>query len=396
MARVKIDILGNSQDFNDAMKGVKRSLEMVKGYIVTEFAAKGVEVISDLSKKCLEFGSDLTNSSRALGITIEQVQVLKHLAEESGVEYDKLAESIAKVSVLRDKALKGDKDALKSFSDLGIGKDKLQSENSMDILFKEIGSKVKGSNFNQIAGPLSDILGRGFNQMLPALKTNVDEVSDSMKSMGMIMDAETAISLKVLDTELQTVSNILITVFAPALVKSVRMIEDAISSLLHFTFPTDKEEESTTHKLGVGAVSGVLKAAFPSLTPLIDVAPTVADVAAKEYSPAAKFDKFLKAQDDQIAKLKADDDNAGKDITFAPKPNKPMMKHEKIYSDSLTSVGNMLGAGYQGIGQIDLQRQANNKLERIITELITTKNINKQMVDALKLNGAVSGFLSQF
>jgi hypothetical protein len=78
---------------------------------------------------------------------------------------------------------------------------------------------------------------------------------------------------------------------------------------------------------------------------------------------------------------------------FEGDTTKPVKRAERkdVYSDSLTSVGNMLGSSFAGIDkvatQVDLQRQANSKFD-IMIDKITLSNT---YLESLQYNKGTNG-----
>src|SRR5579863_1488214 len=111
MARVKVEIHGDSSGLEAALHKAEHSLEGLKEMVVGAFS---VEVIKEMAAHTMELGAQYTNTALALDMTVEQVQVLKQAAKDSGVEFEKLQATLDKLSVAKAKALGGDKDAQKA------------------------------------------------------------------------------------------------------------------------------------------------------------------------------------------------------------------------------------------------------------------------------------------
>ena len=394
MSRVLITIGANKSGFDTAMKSVNHSLSEFKGLVAGYFT---MDAVKELTAKTFEFADSLVDSARRMNITVEQVQILKKAAQDSGVEFDKLAVAMDKVNIAKSKALSGDKDAMKNLMALGVtGKDQLKNSNSADLLFGVIADTVK-KNAKDVTLPLSETLGRGFGAIVPLLKEDIDEVGKSLKSMGSLMDTKTAVELKVLNEEFQSLGTMLMVTFAPAIIATVEAMEKAISKYLHLLDGTDKPKEPDTNKQGfwskawdntkgIGAgivglssviggggglfgqdnkayqfgVDELMKADnLFNKTGNTGIIDSLATNIAKGGSIADSFDSMIAAQHEKINSI-TNGLNHPQTVPSEQAVTKTDKHTAKIYSDSLTGVGNMLGASYKRANEVtalDLQRR---------------------------------------
>ena len=227
MSRVKVDITADKSGFDAAIKGVNRSFEDLKGLVAGAFT---IEAIKSFTENTIEFAEQITNAAMRLNMTVEQLQVLKQAAKDNGVEFEKLESSLEKVSVAKERALRGDTKALSYFSQLGISKQDLKQNRSADLVFGKISAAVSSKNVESITEPLRKILGNSFGELMPLLKTNITEVSDKLQAMGAIMDTDTAVKLRVIGEQFKGLGTILITLLAPAIVSLVESMEQAIEA----------------------------------------------------------------------------------------------------------------------------------------------------------------------
>ncbi len=451
MARVKVEVSAETAAFHSAMKGVEKQFEDLKKMAIGFFS---IEAVKSLTENTFEFADSLVNSAQKLDLTIEQVQVLKKVAQDSGTEFDQLAVAIGKVAILREKALKGDTDSILKLNNVGVERNKIGSMSAEDILFKAIGDKVKNGSLDKIALPVSEVLGKGFESILPALKENVDDTAASLKKMGLIMDGQTAVALKTLKDEFNDLGTFLDITFGEALINIVNFLMDTIgkqgsylntvfaglkgwaewfkgqtnNKVPDYTAPNGKvysgEQRFNSADMLMQAINDAINKQHkdnPKADDKTDLAEAYKDVVAQMKDPQnydlygqtlADYNgnnmgdlmKYLqgvtkpyKDAQDNIYKGVDDSDVLSKSISDTIKAyqdkiaartkqigsngtgagdNTPIINEQKrrsIYSDNLTSVGNMLGASYQGIShvtnQMDLQKQANNKFDKMLEKM---------------------------
>ena len=392
MSRVKVDITADKSGFDAAIKGVNRSFEDLKGLVAGAFT---IEAIKSFTENTIEFAEQITNAAMRLNMTVEQLQVLKQAAKDNGVEFEKLESSLEKVSVAKERALRGDTKALSYFSQLGISKQDLKQNRSADLVFGKISAAVSSKNVESITEPLRKILGNSFGELMPLLKTNITEVSDKLQAMGAIMDTDTAVKLRVIGEQFKGLGTILITLLAPAIVSLVESMEQAISKFLHFSFddknkPKEADKKSSwkdiwTNTKGVGkGLLGSLDVVAGTVLPFtglrdkgIDrmasaeldfqktgfnggIVDKLVDSMAKGGNPADKFDAMMDAQKEKIKNLTDQLKHGGDKPVTVPNTNNNQ-KGVRIYTDELNRTGNMIGASFQGIGNVasalDLSRQ---------------------------------------
>src|ERR1035438_2533621 len=111
----------DSTKFEKGMHRVGESvMETVKAYAL---GAVGAYALGSVLEKTIETVKELVNESKRMGVTVEQLQVMRKAAEESGVEIGVLAGAMEKLNVAREKALGGGAAGAKasaSFAALGV------------------------------------------------------------------------------------------------------------------------------------------------------------------------------------------------------------------------------------------------------------------------------------
>lgn len=203
----------------------------LKHLIVGAFGFYGVE---QAIHKTIETAEELVNESKRLDITVEQLQVLRRAAKDSGTEMEALAKAFEFVNIARDKIFRGDKGSdklLKDFARLGVSPAMLKTQSAASLVMGPIGHAVRGSNVADISVQLRELLGKGFGSIIPVLKSDFEELEAKMKKLGVIMDTDTAVKLKLLGEEFSLLSQILVVQLGPALLKFTELIIRGIGKL---------------------------------------------------------------------------------------------------------------------------------------------------------------------
>lgn len=361
MGRVLVQIHADKTGFDTTMKGIKGGLSDLKGMVAGYFT---VSAVKSITESTFAFADSLVNASLRLGILPEQLQVLQEAAKENGVEFGKLESQIEKITLAKAKAMKGDMGAAAALKALGVNKEDY-SKNSAELLMHNIGGTVKSNtNIESISPALKEVLGKGFGDTIPVLKSDMEGLGDKMRAMGTIMDTGTAVQLKVLGDEFKLLGTTLLTKLAPAILSVSEAIFKAATWILgkigkgagFFGAQTaDKGVLGTVGLLakdaGIGLVAGVTLGKV--------------DLESKEQKEKNKvamgiadtFDLKINWKDfeDQVTRLTKTLNSPASAFEGEPekvKAKKNAAKSASVYSDSLTATGNMLGASFSRVNQV--------------------------------------------
>jgi hypothetical protein len=325
--------------------------DFVKNATVAAFGFYGVE---ESIKKTVETATELVNTSRRLDVSVEQLQLLKAAAKEGGTEIGALSSAFEKLDIARAKALNGDKEALAAFAKLGVTGAQLKDQTAAMIFTTSLSSTAKNNSVEDIGPALKEVLGKGFGELIPTLKTDFDELGAKLKKLGSIMDSETAVSLKMMGDEFEIIGTILTTHLAPALLWTAETLYKAFAKF-----------SGLSAAAGAGTSNWGTKEWFQAaMTPIV---PAFAALVAKNFdSKSAKtaYDDTTKPLIDSLDELKkkiAEDAEALKH----PKPRtgeaeSPEIKAAKriasIPSDALVKTGNFLGTNGNTIERANQQK----------------------------------------
>ena len=222
----------NSSEFQRGMRGVASGV--LSGVRNFALAYIGLRALESAFAATVQTAKDLTNESARMGVTVEQLQVMRKAASNAGVEVDRLAAAMDKLNEFRAKALKtGSPEAMLAnmqAAQLGITPAMLRNDSAQSIMFGAVADKIKSVNPQEIAAPLKEIFGRGAGEIVPLLKTDMAGLEKSMKSFGQVMSNETARDLNQVSQALTTVKIGFTNALAPAIVGLVKMFLGVITS----------------------------------------------------------------------------------------------------------------------------------------------------------------------
>ena len=222
----------NSSEFQRGMRGVASGV--LSGVRNFALAYIGLRALESAFAATVQTAKDLTNESARMGVTVEQLQVMRKAASNAGVEVDKLATAMDKLNEFRAKALKtGSPEAMLAnmqAAQLGITPAMLRNDSAQSIMFGAVAAKIKSVNPQEIAAPLKEIFGRGAGEIVPLLKTDMAGLEKSMKSFGQVMSNETARDLNQVSQALTTVKIGFTNALAPVIVGLVKMFLGVIAS----------------------------------------------------------------------------------------------------------------------------------------------------------------------
>jgi len=201
---------------------------------------------------------------------------------------------------------------------------------------------------------------------MPVLKRDFGELEEKMRSTGAIMEAETAVKLKMLADRFTLLSSIITSQLGPALIKLVEFIYGSVLKAGQTTASASAFYGAGTAKKGVlGTAGALLKTAglgAMHMVGLIDTKDLKARVGKTIDLPVAKrageeagapwqkrIDQFSKMMKDAEEKAKELQHPKPPDFSKNQLPMKTPSSALRAAPDSLTRVGNFLGG--MGIAQ---------------------------------------------
>lgn len=227
MGKIGLDGSGFERGLHHAGEEVK---DFVKNATIAAFGFYGIE---QAIHKTVETATELVNQAKKMDVTIEQLQLLKEIAKDGGVEIEQMAAAMGKLDEARGKIIRGDEESgklLKDLARLGISEQMLKAQTSGQLLIGPIADAVKTNNIADISIELRELLGKAFRDIVPALRGDFDDVEEKLKKFGLTMDAETAVKLKEMGNEFEMIGKIITTVLGPALVQFADWLLRTIAS----------------------------------------------------------------------------------------------------------------------------------------------------------------------
>lgn len=189
----------------------------LKNFVVGAFGAYTVE---QAIHRSIESAKELVNASKRLGVGVEQLQLLKQAAKDSSTDLGSVEKAFEKIDIAREKALGNSpegKTIAARFGQLGITRKDLQSQTAGQLFADQFRSAANRMSQEDLGPILREILGRGFGEIIPVLKTDFEDLEKKMRAAGTLVSGETTVKLKALGDELDLVGQIILTHVGPAL-----------------------------------------------------------------------------------------------------------------------------------------------------------------------------------
>lgn len=372
------------------------------GAFLKNFAlgAVGAYSIEQAFDKTVESATELVNASRKLGVTVEQLQVLRQAAEDNGVEFDAMTQALLKFNATRENVLhkgKGSDDQLAALGRLGVTPEVLkslqsnlpeqrkegeggkvessaqsiedqrkQAASAANVMMGQISDYIRRNNLNpaDVAKDLKDVFGKSGQQIFGVLQTNFEELQAKMQDMGAIMDGQVAYKLKALGEELGLISRILTAQLGPALLtlaefafKAIAKAGGAASGIgAFFGYAFQRYQDSETQSTDIDSENNKAHADAIRRAGNAEVGgrkenmsqtlEAMKNVAQPWEKMIEDFRLMLKNAADRANNIPAPIGDDGSEN--AAKTKRP----KATQSDSLISVGNFLGAGRVAINSV--------------------------------------------
>ncbi len=246
--RLQAEVGLDGSGFEATLRRLDKASERVGGSLKhLAISAFGIYGVEQAFQKTVEAAEQLVNTASRLDMTVEQMQILKQAAKDTGVEFEKIPALLEKINMARAKALGGDEKAMAAFAKLGVGNEALRNQTAAGMMFGPMRDAAMTHNVQDLNAAFG-ALGKGMNVAIPLLRGGIDDAEKSLRQMGALMDTETAVKLKHLGDQMSLVSTMLTSMFAPAIIKVVDSLMDAASRYLGFI--DGKTENAPTGAIG--------------------------------------------------------------------------------------------------------------------------------------------------
>lgn len=403
MSRVKVDIVADKSGFDAAMKGIKSSLTDLKGVIA---GALSVEAIEEIIGKTFEYADTIDKASLRMKLTTEQTQGLSIMAREAGTSLGAIEGAFKKIELARVKALGGNAKALASFKLLGIDIAQLQKPNNKIGLAGNLASAARnGSTDNEGVA----LQGLGLKKTAGDLAALGDSLQDfdrkinELKDAGRIMPDEDIANMVRARDELAAVGDTLMAHIAPAISTVIEGIEKyyvlfkaywsnifaaiitmAGDALTYIKSLPKAFLNSVTGGKGQG-LGDVMKQFGSNIA--TDLKETIGNIVSDSSDGLDEYNKSIAAQ--MAARAKARENKPEAISTVTPVKTKTE-NGGKIYSDSLTSIGNLLGSSFSNISSVTTQMDAAKSSASSLNKLTDAAKVHTDLLSIIATNTSQS------
>lgn len=173
-----------AQGWADVMKGqlladaIKNGLSKMAGLV--KDASKAMW---DASKAGAAYADDLLTMATTTGMSTKNLQEYKYMADLIDVSLDTLTGSMSKLTSTMNKANKGNKDAVKTFEDLGVAitDNNGQLRDTEDVFNDVVSALGNIENETERDAKAMDIFGKSAKELNPLIEAGADKLRDLAK-----------------------------------------------------------------------------------------------------------------------------------------------------------------------------------------------------------------------
>ena len=310
----------------------KRFTESI-GHAFSGTAAQFVSAEFFLSKaeQTLEWADAMQRLSETFQISTHDLQVLEQVSRTENVSIQTLASSIRRLTVAQVEARSGKGSAFEAFGRLGVDLTSLQSKSALQ-LWSQIGKAIgEGGDQAQNMADAVTLLGRNADQVLPALKSDLKEISDSIGAN--FVSRENIDQLAAAQKQLDRSGKFATILASPVLSGLIRGIDMAVHSGIRGR-EDDGFIDREVERIGSNLTEAEQDAARQIATRL--------DASRRAKRMAAENADFPSVLGSYFSELAATEEWAAGGI---PRNFKPSALSSTISADSLARIGGRIG-GY--------------------------------------------------
>jgi hypothetical protein len=198
-ASIVVDLLMKTGSFETDTKRAEKALGNfqktsinVAKTVVAGFTTAAVAIAASVRSQINAF-DELSKSSQKIGVSVEALSGLKFAAEISGVSFDNLQVSLAKLSVNIDKFNTGTKSAVDTFNRLGIDPSQFATtEETLSALADRFAKLPDGATKTALA---IEVFGKSGRDLIPLLNegsAGIKTLTDDAARLGQVIDTEAA------------------------------------------------------------------------------------------------------------------------------------------------------------------------------------------------------------
>jgi hypothetical protein len=233
---IKVTTVVDQSGLREAGQGVDRlkdGLKAVGAAIVSAFA---VERVAAFVSNTIDWADELSAVANRLGLSTEQLQQLRFMAERSDVSVESLQTGMSRLAVKIGEAANGSGSARQEFQRLGISlRDANGTVRPTQEVFGDAAAAISrmGSRAEQTAAAVR-LFGRGGAELLPLLlrgKTGVAALVAEARDLGIVVGGDSVQALSDADDKLIRLRYTLTAVGAQIAVKILPYFEMVVNSL---------------------------------------------------------------------------------------------------------------------------------------------------------------------
>jgi len=171
------------------------------GAVATAGAAVGVAAVAagaaifKLATDAGDYAGSINDAAKQSSLTTDNIQQLKYAAEQSGVSFEDITKSAAKMNVIMADAVAGNEKAAAGFNDLGVAlKNADGTARSTNDVYNDTIAKLASMGDTTEATRIgTDLFGKGFANLKPLLaegEGGINKLKNSASELGLVMSGE--------------------------------------------------------------------------------------------------------------------------------------------------------------------------------------------------------------
>jgi len=138
----------------------------------------------------VEKASQLQDISDKFGISAESIQRIGNVAEQNGASMESVVRALAKIGVSAQEAASGNENLKASFAAIGVSGEDLIRLNPEQLFYKLANAMNDGSIAGRDLAIVKDLIGKGFQQVLPVLRLTEEQIRAIGEASGILGDSE--------------------------------------------------------------------------------------------------------------------------------------------------------------------------------------------------------------
>ena len=238
VAQLKTDLQRanhNIEDFSSKATRSLASLTKMAGGFASAFTGIGLALsgtaLAAVAKQAIEVADNIGDMAERLGVGTDALQALQYAARDVGADAEGMATGIAKLNKLLGEAGAGNKEAIKSFADLGVAFGEAGKLRSTEDVLRSVADRIAGAGSVAEKTRLAvEVFGKSGAALVPIFAkgaAGIDELVAKLREMGVIVDGA---ALKQADA-LQKQFDQLAATLQTTLIKAVLAFGPALASL---------------------------------------------------------------------------------------------------------------------------------------------------------------------